>query len=90
MASRDVICRDAPTGVDVDGDADEVERCRTGGEQRTRLREGDRRHAVECAAAQADGDGGCKPKESRRGPGERYRTECGESFFDDERLLPGR
>lgn len=64
MAGRDVICRDAPTGVDVDGDADEVERYRTGESRGTRLREGDRRHAVGCAAAQADGDGGCKSKGS--------------------------
>jgi hypothetical protein len=56
----------------------------------TRLREGDRRHAVGCAAAQADRDRGCKYKRVSGGPGERFRMECGEGFFDDERMLPGR
>jgi hypothetical protein len=54
------------------------------------MREGDVRHAVGCAVAQADGDGGCKYKKAREVPGERCRTKCGVEFFDDERTLPGR
>jgi hypothetical protein len=58
--------------------------------EETRLREGDVRHAVGCALAQADGDGGCKYKRVREGSGGRRRTECGEGFIDDERMLSGR
>jgi hypothetical protein len=46
----------------------------------TRLREGDRRHAVECAAAQADGDRGCKYKKVNRGPGSAVRQHVAEGF----------
>jgi hypothetical protein len=90
MTGRDVICRDAPRVVDVDEDANEVGRRWTGRAEERRLREGDVRHAVGCAVAQADGDGGCKYKGVRGGSGERCRTECDEGFFDDKRMLLGR
>ena len=84
------MCRDAPTAINVDEDGNEAGRRRTGGAEETRVRQGDVHHAVGCAVAQADGDGGCKYKRVRGGSGERCRTECGEGFFDDERMLPGR
>jgi hypothetical protein len=44
------------------------------------LREGDRRHAVGCAAAQADGDQGCKYKRVSGGPGSAARQNVAEGF----------
>jgi hypothetical protein len=60
------------------------------GKQRKLVWEGDVHHAVWCAAAQADGDGGCKYERVSGGSGERCRTEFCEGLFDDERMLPGR
>jgi hypothetical protein len=47
----------------------------------TRLRERDVHHDAWCAAAQADGDGGCEYKRASEGMRERCRTKCGEGFF---------
>jgi hypothetical protein len=69
MTGRDVICRDAPQLVDMDEDGNEVGRRSAGGAEETHLREGDERHAVGCAVAQADGDGGCKYKRVGGGSG---------------------
>jgi hypothetical protein len=63
MTGRDLICRDPPQLVDMDEDGNEVGRRWTTRAEETRLREGDVHHAVGCAVAQADGDGGCKFKE---------------------------
>jgi hypothetical protein len=84
------MCRDAPTAINVDEDGNEVGRRWTGRAEETRLREGDIRHAVGCAVAQADGDGGCEYERVSGGSGQRCQTECGEDFFDDKRMLPGR
>lgn len=64
------MCRDAPTAINVDENGNEVTRRWTERAEETRLREGDVRHAVGCALAQADGDGGCKYKRVREGSGD--------------------
>ena len=69
MTGRDVICRDAPKVVAADEHANEVGLRWTGRAEETRLKEGDVRHTVGCAVAHADGDGGCKYKAVRGGPG---------------------